>query len=49
MTYATRQEAEAARAARPDGRCFYIYETADGRWALGRYAGRATPSGYAES
>lgn len=47
MTYQTRTEAEAAKEAREDGRCFYVYQTSDGRWALGRYAGRATVSGYA--
>lgn len=47
MTYETRREAEAARAAREDGRHFYIYQASDGRWALGRYAGRPTASGYA--
>jgi len=45
--YATRLEAEAAKAARGDGNCFYVYQMSDGYWALGRYAGRATASGYA--
>ena len=47
MTYETRREAEAARGARADGHHFYVYQMSDGWWALGRYAGRATASGYA--
>jgi len=47
MTYETRRDAQAAKAARNDGHCFYVYQCSDGRWALGRYAGRATASGYA--
>jgi hypothetical protein len=47
MTYETRREAEAAKANRPDGHCFYVYQMSDGYWALGRYASRTTASGYA--
>jgi hypothetical protein len=47
MIYETRRAAEAAKNALEDGRNFYVYQAADGYWALGRYAGRATASGYA--
>jgi hypothetical protein len=47
MTYETRREAEAAKASRQDGNCFYVYQMSDGYWALGRYASRTTASGYA--
>jgi hypothetical protein len=49
MTYETKSQAESARNARPDSGCFYVYQMSDGFWALGRYAGRATGSGYAVS
>jgi hypothetical protein len=46
-TYETQREASAAKAARADGADFYVYQCSDGYWALGRYAGHDTASGWA--